>query len=414
MAKIVHINCAVSGSTGKIIADIARFAAPLGYETLSLTPMAGVDTDFLRYKKVCLPKEQGIYRRLCRFTGYQFGMAHLPTRRILKHLRREKPDLVHIHCINGFMVNVYKLFDFLKKQGIPTVITNHAEFFYTGSCDYSYDCDKWMTGCGECPRGYSATFSKKDTTAKAWQKMQKAFSGFTKAVMVSVSPWVGSRASVSPITRELDNRVVLNGVNLQVFHLRAEAREKLGLPGDRKIVFHPTAHFSDSPNDRKGGKFLLDLAKKLPEVRFYVAGQYAQGMQVPENMTLLGRLSDQNLLADYYAAADLTVITSRKETFNMPVAESLCCGTPVVGFFAGGPESIAIPEYARFCEFGDVDALEQNVSAMLNATWDKHEIAQKGEGKYGLGCMAQGYVDIYTEVLKKEVPGCVTEKTDCK
>ena len=407
MAKIIHINCAVSGSTGKIIADIARYAAPLGFETLALTPMAGVDTEFLRYRKVCISKEQGLYRRLCRFTGYQFGMANRPTRKILGILRREKPDLVHIHCINGFMVNVYKLFAFLKKQGIPTVITNHAEFFYTGSCDHSYECDKWMTGCGNCPRGYRATFSSRDTSAKAWQKMRAAFRDFPKAVMVSVSPWVGSRASVSPITRELDNRVVLNGLNLDVFHRRKDAREKLGLFGERKTVFHPTAHFSDSPRDRKGGIHLLELARRLPEVRFYVAGQCAPDLQVPENVTLLGRISDQNLLAAYYAAADLTVITSRKETFNMPVAESLCCGTPVTGFLAGGPESICIPEYCRFCQYGDVDAMQENVCSMLETVWDKDLIAQMGTKKYASAVMGQGYADIYEELLGREVSACV-------
>lgn len=412
MAKIICINCAVSGSTGKIIADIARYAAPRGYETLSLVPMAGENTDFLRYEGVCFPKEQGVYRRLCRFTGYQFGMANRPTRKILGILRREKPDLVHIHCINGFMVNVYKLFAFLKKQGIPTVITNHAEFFYTGSCDHSYECDKWMTGCGNCPQGYRATFSRRDTTAKAWKKMQSAFKGFNNSVMVSVSPWVGSRASVSPITRQLDNRVVLNGLNLDVFHRRKDAREKLGLFGERKIVFHPTAHFSDSPKDRKGGIHLLELAKRLPNVRFYVAGQCAPDLQVPENVTLLGRISDQNLLATYYAAADLTVITSRKETFNMPVAESLCCGTPVIGFYAGGPETICIPEYCRFCEYGDADALEKNVVAMLETAWDKEQIAQKGEEKYAAAVMGRGYTDIYAELLGKEALMCDPKTID--
>ena len=44
----------------------------------------------------------------------------------------------------------------------------------------------------------------------------------------------------------------------------------------------------------------------------------------------------------------------------MIVAESLCCGTPVVGFKAGAPEQITIKEYSEFSEFGNIEILKEN------------------------------------------------------
>ena len=55
------------------------------------------------------------------------------------------------------------------------------------------------------------------------------------------------------------------------------------------------------------------------------------------------QVEDQSELAAFYSLADVTLLTSEKETFSMVCAESLCCGTPVVGFQAGAPEGISLP-----------------------------------------------------------------------
>ena len=403
MSKIMHINCAVAGSTGKIIADIADCAVAEGYETLLCAPCAPGTNPNVRYFRTSFPCEQGLYRRLNRLFGLQYGFAPISTLRIKKRIQKESPDLVHLHCLNGYMVNVYDLFRFLKKRKIPTIITNHAEFFYTGGCPLAYECDKWQTGCGGCPQVSVATGSKRDTTEWAWYKMKKALSGFEHAAMTSVSPWVGARAAKSPVAAELHQYVVMNGVNVEVFAPGepAQLRKKYGLDPETKIVFHPTASFSASESDRKGGRFVMELARRLEheKVLFLVAGRHSSGLEAPGNMVLLGHLADQMQLAEYYALADVTVVAGKSETFNMPVAESLCCGTPVVGFEAGGPESITIKEYSCFVPQGDVDALTAGVRQMLNASHDKRQIADQAKQTYAAEQMASGYLEIYRKLL---------------
>ena len=407
MKKIVHINCATSGSTGKIIGDIAFHTAPMGYEHVLCAPGKPGTQAAVRYICTSLPYEQGLYRRLCNVTGFQYGFAPISTAKILDVLKKERPDLVHIHCVNGFMVNVYKLFAFIKKHKLPVVITNHAEFFYTGSCPHAYDCNRWKEGCGSCPQGFAATHCKLgDKSAAAHEKMREAFAGLEQAAMVSVSPWVGSRAAASPITAHIPQQVVLNGVNTQLFCLRDKyaLRKELGIEEADKVIFHPTAYFSDSEQDSKGGRFLLKLAQMLPNYRFIVAGTHHAELKVPENVQLLGRVADQKLLAKYYALADVTVVTGKRETFNMPVAESLCSGTPVVGFLAGGPESIAIEDYCNFCEYGNVQHLRDVLLHTLDQTWDTADIAQQAALRYDAAVMACGYEKVYKRLLhEKEV-----------
>ena len=407
MPKVMHINCACAGSTGKIIGDIADYAVNKGFQTLLCAPCAPGNNLNIRYVRTSFPYEQGLYRRLNRFYGFQYGFAPISTIRIKHAIKKEKPDLVHIHCVNGFMVNVYALVRLLKENHIPMVITNHAEFFYTGSCAHTYDCEKWKIGCGDCPQGAAATMCNvKDTTAAAWKKMKETWQDAENTVMVSVSPWVGGRAIQSPLVSNLPQQVIFNGVNTEIFtcYETAALRKEMNIGESTKVIFHPTANFSADPADRKGGKYILELAKQFENENavFLVAGKYSQDLKVPQNVMLLGRIADQKLLAQYYAMADVTVIASSRETFSMPVAESLCCGTPVVGFFAGGPESIAIEQFSRFSEYADVLSLAENLRQMLNKSADKEELSACAKEKYAASRMAQEYIQIYEQLLRKE------------
>ena len=77
----------------------------------------------------------------------------------------------------------------------------------------------------------------------------------------------------------------------------------------------------------------------------------------------------------------------------MIVAESLCCGTPVVGFKAGAPEVIALSEYSRFVEHGDTDALETALLEMLEKKIDvSRELAVQS---YSKEKMSNDYYRLY-------------------
>ena len=101
----------------------------------------------------------------------------------------------------------------------------------------------------------------------------------------------------------------------------------------------------------------------------------------------------------FYSLADVTVLASKKETFSMPVAESLCCGTPVVGFKAGGPESIAISQYCDFVEYGDVPALKMALIRKLeDQNINKTIISEVAKLKYSSKKMAEEYYKLYKEL----------------
>jgi len=401
--KVLQVNCVYrEGSTGKIVADIHRELKSRGIESV-VCYGRGARCSETDVHKVCGEFYSHVNHFLANLTGIMYGGCFFSTNRLLSIIKKEKPDVVHLHCINGYFVNIYRLIRWLKRNRIRTVLTLHAEFMYTGNCGHANECNRWKVGCGSCPRWRKETKSYLfDRTAASWKRMKAAFEGFRETLLVtSVSPWLMDRAKQSPILGDKQHMVVMNGLDTEIFQPcpTEELRRRHGLT-DERIVFHATPSFSLDPNHLKGGYYVNLLARKLKDqnVKVLVAGNCVGEVDVPDNVILLGRITDQRTLAEYYCAADVTVLTSKKETFSMVTAESLACGTPVVGFKAGGPEQIAIPEYSRFVEYGDVDGLAEEIYRLFQIRENKCTMASSGKKKYAQDKMAEGYLYAYHSV----------------
>ena len=402
--KVLQINCVYGkGSTGKIVYDIHSHLIKSGHDSVVC---------YGRGNRISTP---GIYKTcgelyakanklLSMLTGIMYGGCFFSTNRLLSVIRREKPDVVHLHCINGNFVNIYRLLEWLKKKRIKTILTLHAEFMYTGGCGYSIDCNQWSTpeGCGRpgCPRWHAETGALFfDRTRTMWERMKKAFDDFGDALtVVSVSPWLEKRAKASPILTDKHHCIVVNGLDTDIFkpYDTRKLKKDHGIT-DEKIVFHATPKLDNNPQNIKGGYYVLKIAEALENqnIKFFVAGNYDPTLTVPQNVILLGQISDQRELAKYYSMADVTLLTSRKETFSMVVAESLCCGTPVVGFQAGAPEQIALPEYSLFSEYGNMNLLKANLLRSLNGAVNTEKLRHMAVEKYDKQAMINHYMDLY-------------------
>lgn len=408
--KILQVNCVYKkGSTGKITYDLHRGLLAAGLESV-VCYGRGEKTKEQFVHKTCPEWYSKLNNALSRITGIMYGGCFWSTKKLISIIQREHPDIVHLQCINGYFVNIYRLVQWLKKNHIKTVLTLHAEFMHTGGCGYALDCEQWRTGCTHCPRWREETGSVlRDATAVMHVRMCAAFQGFDKDLIVtSVSPWLMERANQSLVFSNKKHHVVLNGLDCDVFQACdvADLREKHGIT-KQKVVFHATPSFSLDVAHIKGGYYIKELAQRLlnkgSNTKIIVAGSYDETVKLPENMIMLGRVSDQRLLAQYYAMADVTVLTSKRETFSMVCAESLSCGTPVVGFQAGAPEGIAIPEFSKFVHYGDVDALESAVEEMLNQEKPRG-LAQKAHKKYDKERMVCEYIALYKSMLQEDVP----------
>ena len=394
--RIVQVNCVYGkGSTGKIVEILHREYQRRGHHSFALYGRGQVVSDQPNVTKVAGELTSKARIGISRVTGNVYGMALLPTwyiERIILHIR---PDVVHLHCINGYFCNIFRLITWLKQAQIPTVVTQHAEFFYTGNCGYAFDCEQWKTGCRSCHAPKSAIGSRRNAApANNWMRMQKSFDGFERLRLVGVSDWVSERSDASGILGQYSCRTVLNGLETSVFRYAGINRKR----APAYEVIYVTPCFED---ENKGGEWLLRLARETVDlpIHYTVVGRTKHQYEV-SNISFLGPVKDTSLLAQLYSSADVCLLTSKRETFSMVTAEALCCGTPVIGFMAGAPERICLPEYCDFVPYGNLESLRSALLSMLKRGVDKPVLSEIARQKYSSERMAEEYLDIYHALIE--------------
>lgn len=401
--RILQINIFFDqGSTGKIVGAIHRHLMDCGDESFVIYGRGTKVSDPSAHViKMTSNRMSDLYWRAGQVLGLFHDCAWIETRRVLRTIRRIKPDLVHIHCLNCFYINPAMLLKEIGKMDIPVLTTHHADILISGNCVHSYECEKWKTGC----RGCKHINTEIRTVLPAavghnWRVMRNGFRRVRQLYANGVSHWMSNRVRQSPFFADSEVSTIFNGVETKTFHYREEEarelRNKLCQKGE-KIVLHVTP---DLGNALKGGQYIPEIARSMPDVRFVIVGAYAAPFEFPPNVSLVPHTENAAELAAYYSAADVTLLLSRRESFSMVTAESLCCGTPVVGFEAGAPETIALPEFSEFVAQGDTSAVASALRKRLSALADKRAISAAACDRYEVSRMTAAYRALYSRIIK--------------
>lgn len=396
--KILLVNGVYNiGSTGKIVSCLKEQYTKLGHDVYVAYGRHSSIKDDPKVFKCAYELESKIFHLISLFTGNIYGNMFFSTKKLIRQIKRIKPDVVHLHCLNGYFVNIYKLLNFLKKNEINTVLTNHAEFMYTANCGYSIECNNWIDKkCINCKRikEFNGKFSL-NRTHHFYNKMERAFANFNSLTVTNVSPWLTERAKKSPFFKNNKVVTVLNPVNIFDENLQENPYSNYKINKDSKIILFVTAAYD---NPEKGGFFISKVAKLLEKENYHLFVKSAlqpKAIEKLPNVTYITEDVGSSQLASLYRYADTTILLSIRETFSMIVAESLIQGTPVVGFLAGGPESICIPEYCSFSKYGDLELLANNIKKTLEKSINRNEIILKAKEKYSIDTICDEYLKLY-------------------
>ncbi len=370
--KIVQINTWYGiWSTGKLVEAIHKEMQKKGHESYVLYgrgPKVN-DSNVIKTSSFLEPKINSV---LSRASGYLYGGCCFSTKRIINFLKANKPDIVHLHCTNSFIVNNFKLLSFLGIGNYKVVLTLHAEYPYTGNCAHSLDCNQWINGCQKCPNKKRSTRSILfDNTDKAWLKMYCAFKEIPirNRKIIAVSNWLKERAQRSRMFRNDEIDVILNGIDTTVYNKLACSTLSVSKNDNRKKCLFVVPNFS-LDDDIKGCRDFLSITRKMEKYEnlvFFVVGANRSGFDFSnyKNIEYLGPVFDNEKLAEIYSNSDATILLSKRETYSLVTAESIACGTPVVGYKAGAPETIAYPGFGCFVKNGDQEALIDSLCKVL-------------------------------------------------
>lgn len=358
--RVLQINsvCGI-GSTGRIATDIHSILNKHGHDSY-IAYGRGVSKNCNKVIRIGTNYDNYAHVALTRVSDkHGFGSVRA-TRDFIRKMEEIDPDIIHLHNIHGYYINIQLLFDYLKKADKPVIWTLHDCWAFTGHCAY-FDyagCDKWKTQCGKCPEKKSYPASKLvDNSKENYSKKKTVFSGVKNMTIVTPSRWLAGLVKQS-FLQEYSVEVINNGIDLEVFKPTTnDIRERYKL-GNKFIILGVAGVW----DRRKGLNYFKELSEKLgkDEAIVLVGLTEKQKEGLSDNVIAIPRTSNVKELVDFYSTADVFVNPTLEDNFPTTNLEALACSTPVITFETGGStESID-------CNTGVV--VEQgSVSGLLHA-----------------------------------------------
>ncbi len=336
--KIMFLNSVPYGSTGRIMFELADALRDQGHQVLCT---AGFTWRGCRRADFFLTSglvEKQLHTLLSRLTGRNGCYSRLATWRLIRRIRQFGPDVIHLHNLHGWYLNLPMLFRFLRTSGIKILWTLHDCWAFTGKCPHfqRFGCDKWQSECHHCPQLDQYPPSFLDNSRAMHRAKRRWFSGLPRLQLIVPSRYLADQVGRS-FLRDYPRITIPNGIDLGLFSPDAgTVRPELGIRAPYLVLGVALGW-----DVRKGLDVFLTLAPRLgPEYQLVLAGQCPK-CDLPENVMLLGSIDDPRRMAQLYASADLLLNPTREDTFPTVNLEALACGTPVVTFPAGGsPESL--------------------------------------------------------------------------
>lgn len=392
---IIDVNCKNS-STGKIVYDLYTHLRNSHHEVrvcYGRGPLI-IEPEIYKFSSNL---EVYAHALLTRLTGLTGNYSPFASRKLIKLIEEFNPDVVHIHELHAYFVNIAPLMRYLKKKNIKTIWTFHCEFMYTGKCGHAYECEKWKNECNHCPqkKEYPSSLIF-DFTKKMFHQKKRLFDSFDNLTIITPSLWLADRVKQS-FLRDKNIAVIHNGIDTDIFHQRPFDHLKVKHHiSDEKIIL---AVAPDLMSASKGGRFVLEIAKRMSKenIRFVLIGIKDLNEKFHDNIIAMGRTDNQIELAEYYSMADVFLMCSKRETFSLTCVESLSCGTPVIGFKAGAPETIALEEYSQFVDYGDVDEMVKVIHEWIDKKSKiSDKLSETAIGIYSKKIMYRDYLKFYS------------------
>jgi len=399
--KLLQINTTINTtSTGRITEEIGQKAIGNGYESYvayrkqgpagSSSSLVKVGNELDRYL-------HGVKSRVLDMHGFGSKKA---TKHLIDKIREINPDIIGLHNLHGYYLNVEILFEYLKEVQKPVVWTFHDCWPFTGHCVYfdRVGCEKWKTECHSCPQKtkYPASYGL-DNSRNNFHKKRELFTGLERLTIVTPSHWLKGLVKRS-FLKEYPVRVIHNGIDLDVFKPGVEhLPEKLRGAGKKMILGVASVW-----DERKG---LADFKKLAPmlngEYQIVLVGlDKKQVRQLPDNIVGITRTENVQQLASLYSAAEVFVNPTWSDNFPTTNIEALACGTPVITYRTGGSPEAVDEMTGLVVEQGNLEALADAIGTISGYGKKSYseECRKRAAGHFNKEERFQDYINLYKSI----------------
>lgn len=336
--KILQINSFGNMSTGRIAVDLYRTILENDDEGIIAYARNSIAEDVSSIKignKISVYKD-GILTRLTDRAGFY---SKKETLHLINNIKKYCPDIIQLHNIHGYYINVPYLFAFLKEYEKPVVWTLHDCWAFTGHCCYysMVGCEKWKSQCTECMQTHAYPASLfLDKSYENYTFKKETFTTMKNLYLVAVSQWLKNQVKESFLA-SIPCSVIYNGIDTNIFRPTSSFFRRNYDIEDLFIILGVASTW----DARKGLEDFIELSKMLDETcKIVLVGIDTKRKKLlPDNIIAIERTNNLKELAEIYSAVDVFFNASVEETFGLPTVEAISCGTPAIVY-----NSTALPE----------------------------------------------------------------------
>ena len=348
-----------------------------------------------------------IKNRLMGIDDFEFpGTAHL------LNLTQDRPEVIQFHNLHGDYFDLRELATISHR--VPVILTLHDAWLLSGHCSHSFACERWKTGCGECPDLTIPPPIRRDATAFNWQRKREIFSK-SRLYLVTPSRWLMQKAEQSILTPAVvETKIIPNGVDLSVFQPadKGTARASFGIQQDAKVILFAAVTvlqnvFKDFQTMRLAIARVAEHLKSK-KIIFIVLGEYAPPERIGQaEIRFIPYQTDPKVVAHYYQVTDIYIHAAHVDTFPTTILESLACGIPVVATAVGGiPEQIVDGETGFLVPPGDAQAMAARIEQILSNNDLYQQMGRaavdSAQRRFDLERAAEDYLNWYEDIIGRK------------
>ncbi|MBO5135137.1 MAG: glycosyltransferase family 4 protein [Bacteroidaceae bacterium] len=328
-----------------------------------------------------------------------YDITHLP--------EFEQADVIHLHWINQGMLSLSDIRKVLT-SGKRIVWTLHDMWPCTGVCHQSAGCEGWLQECGNCPQ-LRGGGSEKDLSHTTFLRKQKTYAA-GHIHFVACSDWLADIARRAPLLKGHDVASIPNPIDMNFFRpgSQQEARQKLGLPQDKKLILFVAFNATDR---RKGIDYLkesVEILKKqygklIDSIAVVPVGRDAEALRGQFACEVLPQpyVTDETTMRLLYNAADALAMPTLMDNLPNTIVEAMACGLPCVGFNVGGlPQMIDHGVNGYLAQLKDAADFAQGLTHILFSEHGGSFVQaarRKAERHYSEQAVATQYIKIYEQ-----------------
>lgn len=360
MSRILFINSVCNGSTGTICKNLYKAAQEAGHTCCIAYGRGDAPEGFNTIK---IGNQLDIYLHVLKarlFDASGFG-SKKATKDLIKQIEKFKPDVIHLHNIHGYYINIEILFNYLKQHPeIKKIWTLHDCWSFTGHCAYyTYaKCEKWQTGCnGNCPNKKEYPQTILSNIKSNFNKKREIFSGVENMILVTPSKWLKKEVEKSYL-KDYPIEVINNGVDTNVFRpIPSNIKQQYGIE-DKKVILGVASVW----DKRKGLDTFIELSKELDDqYQIVLIGLSKKQIEkLPKKVIGISRTENVQELVKWYSAADVYFNPTLEDNYPTTNLEAIACGIPVITFNIGGSSESAYADEDKIVT-NDINSIVETI-----------------------------------------------------